>query len=115
MSNKEKNLSWDAFQSLGNPENAPEMPKEEIGILSDAIVRVCLEKKQRRGKTAIVIKGLEEEQDDLMADYAKALKKLCGVGGSYKDGQIIIQGNQRDKIVTYLKGKGYRDVKMAGG
>jgi len=50
-----------------------------------------------------------------VTEYSKALKKLCGVGGSYKDGQIIIQGNQREKIVDYLKGKGYKDVKMAGG
>ena len=100
---------------MGNPENAPDMPSEETGILTNAIVRVCLEKKQRRGKTAIVIKGLEDEQSELMTEYSKALKKLCGVGGSYKDGQIIIQGNQREKIVDYLKGKGYKDVKMAGG
>jgi len=115
VSNKEKNLSWDAFQSLGNPENAPDMPEEEGDILSDAIIRVCLEKKQRGGKTAIVIKGLEDEQSDLLKEYAKAMKKICGAGGSSKNGQIIIQGNQRDKIVTYLKEQGYRDVKLSGG
>ncbi len=100
---------------MGNPENAPTTPEDQIDILTDARVRVCLEKKQRRGKTAIIIKGLEDEQSDLMEQYSKDLKKLCGVGGSYKDGQILIQGNQREKIVAYLTDKGYQDVKMAGG
>ncbi len=115
MGNKDKNLSWDAFQSLGNPENAPDLPKEEASIDTDARVRVCLEKKQRRGKTAVVIRGLEQEPDDLLTQYSKDLKKLCGVGGSAKGGEIIIQGNQREKIQQYFKEKGYTDVKLAGG
>ena len=115
MGKKETTLSWDAFKSMGNPDNAPDQPDEPVSIIADAIVRVCLEKKQRGGKTAVVIKGLEDEDYDLMTAYSKDLKKLCGVGGSYKDGQIMIQGNQRDKIQKYLKDKGYRDVKLSGG
>lgn len=115
MGKKETSLSWDAFQSLGNPDNAPDTPKEELTILSDAEVRVWLEKKHRGGKTAVVVRGLEEEDYDTMVDYSKDIKKLCGVGGSLKDGQIIIQGNQREKIQKYLQGKGYLDVKLSGG
>lgn len=115
MGKKEKSLSWDDFQSLGNPENAPETPKDKLSILGEVRVRVCLEKKHRGGKTAVVVKGLEDEHEDLMQSYSKDLKKLCGVGGSVKEGQIIIQGNQREKIQQYLKDKGYSDVKLSGG
>lgn len=116
MANKEKNLSWDAFQSLGNPDNAPAEAEETNNtIISDARVRILLEKKQRGGKTASIILGLEDEDEDLMIGYSKDLKKKCGVGGSYKNGQIIIQGNKRELIRDYMKDKGYRDVKLAGG
>lgn len=65
-----------------------------------------LEKKNRNGKVACVIKGFVGTEKDLK-DLSKSLKSLCGVGGSTKNGEIIIQGNQRDKIITYLKSKGY--------
>lgn len=72
-----------------------------------------LDKKNRGGKIAVVIKGFEGTDDDLK-DLAKRLKTLCGVGGSAKDGEIIIQGNFRDKIMDYLLKEGYK-VKRVGG
>lgn len=72
-----------------------------------------LDKKNRGGKVATVIKGFEGTEDDLKA-LAKQLKTLCGVGGSAKDGEIIIQGNFRDKIMDYLAKEGYK-VKRVGG
>lgn len=72
-----------------------------------------LDKKNRGGKVATVIKGFEGTDDDLKA-LAKHLKTLCGVGGSAKDGEVIIQGNFRDKIMEWLAKEGYK-VKRVGG
>lgn len=72
-----------------------------------------LDKKNRAGKIATIIKGFEGSDDDLKS-LAKELKTLCGVGGAAKDGEIIIQGNFRDKIMEYLIKKDYK-VKRVGG
>lgn len=72
-----------------------------------------LDKKNRGGKIATLIKGFKGTEDDLKI-LAKSLKTLCGVGGSAKDGEIIIQGNFRDKIIEYLTKEGYK-IKRVGG
>ena len=72
-----------------------------------------LDKKNRGGKVATIIKGFEGTDDDLKT-LAKQLKTLCGVGGSAKDNEIIIQGNFRDKIMDFLVKEGYK-VKRVGG
>ena len=77
------------------------------------LLEAHLDKKNREGKTATIIKGYVGTKHDLK-NLAKELKTLCGVGGSAKDGEIIIQGNFRDKIMDFLKNKGYK-VKKVGG
>ncbi len=76
-------------------------------------LRVWLDRKHRAGKVATIVRGFVGSDDDL-ADLARLLKSKCGVGGSAKDGEIIIQGEHRDRVVEILSKSGYR-CKKAGG
>ncbi len=112
---KSQSLSWEDFKSLGNPENAPELPIEESDIHDfQDIIRIHLEKKGRGGKSVSIITGLSCN-DATLSDIGKDIRKKCGVGGSVKNGEIIIQGNHREKIKSILQDLGYRNIKFAGG
>lgn len=73
-------------------------------------LRVRMEKNGRGGKTVTIVKGFVGTEED-MKSMAKMLKTRCGVGGSMKDGEVIIQGDLKDKIVGLLKSDGYSDTK----
>ena len=79
---------------------------------SEQDLRIWLDRKHRGGKQATLVKDFVGNDDDLK-DLAKILKTKCGVGGSSKDGEIIIQGDFRDKVLEILKGLGYK-AKKAG-
>jgi len=70
-------------------------------------LRVMLDKKNRSGKSVTLVTGFVGTQDDL-ADLAKELKSKCGVGGSAKNDEILVQGDFRDKILQLLLLKGYK-------
>jgi len=69
-------------------------------------LKVKLDTKQRAGKIVTLIEGFEGTTEDLEA-LGKLLKTKCGTGGSAKDGQIIIQGDYKEKIIVWLKDWGY--------
>ncbi|MBD0331557.1 MAG: translation initiation factor [Chitinophagaceae bacterium] len=69
-------------------------------------LKVRLETKHRGGKTVTLVEGFAGKNEDL-ENLARELKNFCGTGGSAKDKEIIIQGDQREKVMQWLLRKGY--------
>ncbi|MDO5759397.1 MAG: translation initiation factor [Bacteroidota bacterium] len=70
-------------------------------------LKIFLDKKQRAGKKVTIISNFIGKQDDLV-DLSKVLKTKCSVGGSVKEGEIILQGDFREKVFEILTNLGYR-------
>ena len=73
-------------------------------------LRVRLDTKQRAGKAVTLVEGFEGKETDL-EDLGKKIKSFCGTGGSVKEGHVIVQGDQRAKVVQWLIKNGFRDTK----
>jgi translation initiation factor 1 len=97
-----KNFNYNFLQK---PEQKPGSSNQDL--------RVRLDKKSRRGKKVTLITGFRGKPDDLK-NLATLLKSKCGVGGTAKDGEILIQGDFRDRVVAILIQEGHQ-AKKAGG
>ncbi len=88
---------------------------EEQTTLSAAAqkLKVLLDKKQRAGKKVTLIEGFVGTKNDAEL-LGKQLKSFCGTGGSVKDGEIMVQGDNRDKVLDWLKKNGYSNAKKSG-
>ena len=98
------------FENLA-PDHDPLPDSEPEFIAQD--LEAHFSNKGRAGKTVTLIKGFEGSTEDLKA-LAKSLKQAVGVGGSVKDGEIIIQGNYREQLIPILTEMGH-GVKRIGG
>ena len=87
--------------------------KEQHTYPNDGIVRIRREVKGRKGKTVTSVFGVPLDGKELK-QFAKTLKRLCGTGGTVKDGIIAIQGDHRETLLKEFKKQGYT-VKLAGG
>lgn len=100
-----------------NPDYIYETTKEEEEVTTlppqQQKLRVSTDRHQRGGKTVTLIKGFIGTEDDLK-ELGKYLKGKCGVGGSVKEEEIIIQGDFKTKIVELLKAEGYTQTKTVG-
>lgn len=80
---------------------------EDTLLPSQQKLRIRLDTKQRAGKAVTLVQQFIGKEDDLN-DLGKKLKNYCGTGGSVKDGEIIIQGDQRDKVLQWLLKNDYK-------
>ncbi|MDP4261086.1 MAG: translation initiation factor [Bacteroidota bacterium] len=88
--------------------------KEDVETLLPAqqVLRVRLDTKHRAGKAVTLILGFAGKENDL-DELGKKIKNFCGTGGSVKDGEIIIQGDQREKVMQWLIKNGYKQAKKS--
>ncbi len=108
MAKKRNKINIYTSDSYKNePRSTNTLPPEKQNL------RVLLDKKKRRGKEVTLITGFIGSEDALK-DLGKLLKSKCGVGGSAKDGEIMVQGNKRDQVIEILLAKGYKAKKSGG-
>jgi translation initiation factor 1 len=110
MSKKKGNSSGIVYSTDPDFRLEEDRVPEETLLPKQQRLKVRLDTKHRSGKAVTLVEGFSGPADDL-EDLGRKLKTHCGTGGSVKDGQIIIQGDQRDKITQYLLKNGYASTK----
>ncbi len=112
-------LQMDLQDQLKNlfPDHEPSNEVEEFSAEPKSLwiqkePMICKFEK-RKGKPTTIIAGYDGEEEDFKI-LAKEIKNKFAVGGSYKDGEIIIQGNYRDKIMQFLQEKGFKTKRVGG-
>ncbi|MDI3318506.1 translation initiation factor [Pinibacter soli] len=104
MSKKKPNNNKDGVVYSTDPGFSFEEEHEEIETLpaEKQLLKIKLDTKQRAGKAVTLVEGFAGKDEDLEV-LGKQLKNFCGTGGSVKDGLVIIQGDQRDKVLQWLQ------------
>lgn len=92
------------FKFEEDPDHSETLPAAQQKL------KIRLDTKHRAGKAVTLIEGFIGKDEDLQ-DLGKKLKAFCGTGGSAKDGEIIVQGDQRDKVLQWLQKNGYKLAK----
>lgn len=108
-----KNKGGFVYSTNPNFSYEEEDHSDEVVPNNQQLLALHRETKGRGGKAVVIIRGFQGPGSDLL-DLGKKVKAHCGTGGSVKDGEIIIQGDQREKVSAYLKGQGFK-VKHVGG
>ncbi len=88
-----------------------ETPEEETLAKEKQALRILLDTKRRRGKAVTIVTGFVGQDDDL-SELGKLLRVKCGVGGSVKDGEIIVQGDMRNRVLEILQKEGYKKTRV---
>ena len=110
MSKKKSNSNGIVYSTDPDFRTEEDSVPEETLSPKQQRLKVRLDTKHRSGKAVSLVEGFAGTADDL-EDLGRKLKTHCGTGGAVKDGQIIIQGDQRDKITQYLLKNGYASTK----
>ena len=114
MAQKNKNISGVIYSTNTDYEYTYNSQEEQKTLPpNQQDLRVQLDKKQRGGKAVTLITGFKGTVTDLET-LGKRLKQKCGTGGSAKNGEILVQGDFRDKAMDMLKADGFK-VKKSGG
>ena len=115
MSKKNKQLINVVYSTNPNFSYESESEEEQETLpKNQQKLYVSIDRKQRGGKDVTLVEGFVGTEDDLK-DLGKTLKSKCGVGGSVKDSEILIQGALRDKVYDLLIKDGYTQTKKKGG
>lgn len=115
---KDKMQDWkDALSSLIQNDESLQLTEQEKKEMEDKEKKkvqnlgIKIDKKGRSGKVATIIYGFEGSEDEL-DDFAKRLKTRLGIGGSTRDGEILLQGDLREKLGKILKEEGHKVKRM---
>ena len=109
-----KNLVYStSSETMKDIEKSREPQEPDTPDPAQQNLRVWIEKNHRGGKVVTIVKGFEGSEQALK-ELGKKLKNHCGTGGSEKDGEIILQGHQADKVMKFLADNGYKAKRAVG-
>jgi translation initiation factor 1 len=106
MSKKKSSANGIVYSTDSSFKPSEDFTEQETLLAAAQLLRVFSDSKHRGGKTVTIVAGFVGKEADLES-LGKQLKGFCGTGGSVKDGEIIVQGDHRAKVLQFLKGKGF--------